>query len=116
MPGALNWVTGLMKTRVPPHESVIKCEEAPARRDGEQTRLQPLVELLNDIVTQRRLCFCFLPVAAGGSNSLSFYLTPRLMASELAHNYHFYTRLQQLSHSLRLLLIPNVRMEHIRQI
>lgn len=38
------------------------------------------------------------------------------MASKLAHNYHFYTLLQQLSHSLRLLLIPNVKMEHIKQI
>lgn len=66
MPGALNWVTGLMKTYVLPHESVMKCEEAPSR-DGEQARFQPLVELPNDFVAQRRLCFRFLPVAAGGT-------------------------------------------------
>lgn len=57
-----------MKTHVLPHESVMKFEEAPSR-DGEQTRFQPLVELLNDIVTQRRLGFCFLPVAAGGTSA-----------------------------------------------
>lgn len=65
MPGVLNWVTGLMKTHVLPHESVMKCEEAPP--GDEQTRFRPLVELLNDVVTQRRLCFCPPPpVAAGG--------------------------------------------------
>ena len=48
----LNWVMGLMKTYVLPpllHESVMRFEEVPSVC-GEQTRNQPLVGFLHDLV------------------------------------------------------------------